>query len=147
MKENKKLRWATLQASKKYKPTKISKDLLKNITGFLKRDYFETTTASKAVTCTSQKASTSDQRDIAVTHHFPEGKKRQITCLRSQESKFASPDFPFLAERQSVGVCTPCTCLPTSSLPAHLQIYNRRITICQPSSVKLEKQLERMCQK
>lgn len=71
----------------KYKTTKISKDLFKNITGFLKRDYFEMITASKAVTCTSQKASTTDQRHIAVIHHFPKGKRRQKKSSVARQSQ------------------------------------------------------------
>lgn len=76
----------------KYKTTKTSKDLFKNITGFLKRDYFEMITASKAVTWTNQKASSTDQRHIAVIHHFPKGKKDDKNAFRL-ETKFVSLDF------------------------------------------------------
>lgn len=72
----------------KYKTTKTSKDLFKNITGFLKRDYFEMITASKAVTWTNQKASSTDQRHIAVIHHFPKGKKTTKMPSDSRQSLY-----------------------------------------------------------
>lgn len=77
-------------------------------------------TASKAVTCTSQKASTTDQRGIAVIRHFPKVKRRQENAfslesqsLHHEVFHYFWQQFRFLAERQGVGVRTPCTCLPT----------------------------------
>lgn len=104
-----------------YKTTKISKDLFKSITGFLKRDYFEMITASKAVTCTSQKPSTTDQRHSCHSSLPKKQKNKPQKCLQSQDwvkvgtirfcIVFCTLFLPSIAERQSVGVCTPCTCL------------------------------------
>lgn len=55
-------------------------------------------TASKAVACTSQKASTTDQRDTAVIHHFPKVKRRQKMPSVSRESQSLYHDSQFLAE-------------------------------------------------
>lgn len=65
---------------KNKKTTKVSQDSFKNITGFLKRDYSEMITASKAVTCTSQKASTTDQRHSCHSS-LSKGKKKTKKCL------------------------------------------------------------------
>lgn len=119
---------------KKYKTTKISKDLFKNITGFLKRDYFEMITASKAVTWTNQKASSTDQRHTVVIHHFPKGKKDDKNAFRLETVKvyiirfFTISISNFLPSLNgSVQVCTPHTCLPTSSLSDLPWISNREL--------------------
>lgn len=112
-------------------------------------------TASKAVTCTSQKASTTDQRHSCHSS-LSKRKKKTKKCLQSQERvkvcimRFftisGSNFIPWLKGR--VQVCAhhvPVS--PPSSLTDFLQIYSRRIIICTPGSVKLENRLERTHQK
>lgn len=113
-------------------------------------------TASKAVTCTSQKASTTDQRHSChsslskrkkkTKNAFSLSLKRVKVCIIRFFTISSSYFLPSLKGR--VQVCAHrAPVSPPSSLTNFLQIYNRRIIICQPSSVKLEKRLERTYQK
>lgn len=112
-------------------------------------------TASKAATRTSQKASTTDQRHSCHSS-LSKRKKKTKKCLQTQDRvkvciirffTISSSDFlPSLKVRVQVCAHHAPDSQP-SSVTDFLQIYNRRIIICQSSSVKLEKRLERTYQK